>query len=113
MDGSPITENGAIIYIIENEISMDVPLTLTNLISFFDGMHHRYNNGNGTQDIVPFVGADFVDDMQIKFKVKLLNNNIFLWIQKHLTSLRIWIYCQFLKHLKNTIESLRIMSHHS
>jgi hypothetical protein len=77
MDGSPITEDGTIIYVRENEVSMDVPVTLTNLISFFDGMRLHYNK-NRTQDIVTFVGADFVDDMQIKCKVKLLNNNIIL-----------------------------------
>jgi hypothetical protein len=36
------------------------------------------NNGNGTQDIDTFVGADFVDGMQIKCKVRLSNNNIIL-----------------------------------
>jgi hypothetical protein len=47
---------------------MDVPVTLTNLISFFDGMRLPYNDGNGTQDIVTFVGAGFADDMQINAK---------------------------------------------
>jgi len=56
---------------------MDVPVTLTNLISFFDGMRLHYNK-NRTQDIVTFVGADFVDDMQIELKVKIPNDNIIL-----------------------------------
>jgi hypothetical protein len=77
-DGSPITEDDAITYVSENEVLMDVPVTLTNLISFFDGMRLHYNDGNGTRDIVTFVGADFVDDMQIKCKVKLSNDNIIL-----------------------------------
>ncbi len=77
-DGSPITEDGAIVYVSENEISIKVPVTLTNMISFFDGMRLHYNDGNGTQDIVTFVGVDFADDMQIKCKDKLSNNNIIL-----------------------------------
>jgi hypothetical protein len=35
---APIVENGTIVYVTENKISMDIPMTLTNLISFFDGM---------------------------------------------------------------------------
>jgi hypothetical protein len=51
---------------------------LSNLISFFDGMNLKYNNGNRTRDIVTFISADFVDDMQIKCKIKLSNNTIIL-----------------------------------
>jgi hypothetical protein len=59
-------------------VTMDVPLTLTNLISFFDGMRLWYNDGNKTRDVVMFIGADFVDDMQIKCRVKLSNDMIML-----------------------------------
>ncbi len=45
---------------------MDISLMLTNLVSFFKDMRLKYNNGRGTQDIVTFLWADFVDDMQIK-----------------------------------------------
>jgi hypothetical protein len=41
-------------------------------------MKLRYNNGNETQDIVTFVGADFVNDMQIKCKVKLSEDRTIL-----------------------------------
>jgi hypothetical protein len=37
-DGKPIVTYGSFVYADENGITMDVPLTLTNLISFFDGM---------------------------------------------------------------------------
>ncbi len=65
-------------YADDNGIMMDVPLTLTNLISFFDGKQLGYNDGSGTKDVVKFIGADFVDDMQIKCKVKLSNNTVIL-----------------------------------
>jgi hypothetical protein len=64
-NNDPINENGAIVYVTKNKISMDILVTLTNLISFFDDMKLRYNDGNRTRDIVTFVRADFVDNMQI------------------------------------------------
>jgi hypothetical protein len=45
------------------DVSLDVPVKLTNLVSFFQGMKLRYNGGLGTQNIVTFLGADFVEDM--------------------------------------------------
>jgi hypothetical protein len=63
-DGDSIVNDGGSIEFIIGGVTMDVPLTLTNLISFFDGMHLWYNDGNGTR-VVTFIGADFVDDMQI------------------------------------------------
>jgi hypothetical protein len=33
-DGSPITKDGATVYVSENEVFMDVPVTLTNFIYF-------------------------------------------------------------------------------
>jgi hypothetical protein len=57
---------------------MDILLTLTNLVSFIKNMCLKYNNGRGTQDIVTFLGADFVEDMQIKCQIKLSNDSIIL-----------------------------------
>jgi hypothetical protein len=70
-DGKAIvSEDGsALVYISENKISLDVAVTLTNLVSFFQGMHLCYNDGQGTQDIVTFLGADFLDDMQLQCKI--------------------------------------------
>ncbi len=39
---------GAIVTIKENEISMDIPLMLKNLVSFFKDMRLKYNDGRGT-----------------------------------------------------------------
>ena len=59
-----ISEDGsALVYISDNKNSLDVPVTLTNLVSFFQGMRLGYNDGQGTQDIATFLGADFLDDM--------------------------------------------------
>jgi hypothetical protein len=41
-------------------------------------MHLKYNDGRGTQDIVTVLGADFVEDMQIKYQIKLSNNSVIL-----------------------------------
>ncbi len=38
----------------------------------------RYNDGSGTRDIATFIGADFVDNMQIKCKVKFSDNTVAL-----------------------------------
>ncbi len=59
-------------------MSLDLPLALSNLVSFFQGMKLRYNDGLGTQDIVIFLGADFVEDMQFKCKIQLSNDSIIL-----------------------------------
>ncbi len=83
-DYGPINSDGAIVYADENETTIDIPVMLLNLISFFNGMKLKYNNGNRTRDIVTFVRADFVDDMQIKCKMKLSNNTIILMDQEML-----------------------------
>ncbi len=56
----------------------DVPLTLTNLVAFLQGMKLRYNDGLGTHDIVTFLGSDFVKDMTLKCKIKLSNDSVIL-----------------------------------
>ncbi len=43
LDGS-----GAIVDIGENEISMEIPLMLTNLVSFFKDMRLKYKDDRGT-----------------------------------------------------------------
>jgi hypothetical protein len=73
-----VDDNGGIVYAYDDGILLDVPLTLTNLILFFTGMHLRYNDGRGTQDVVKFLGADFVDDMKIKCTVQLSNDTVIL-----------------------------------
>jgi hypothetical protein len=75
---SIVNDGGAIVYADDNGIVIDVPLTLTNLISFFDGIQLRFNDGSGTRDVVTFIGTDFVDDMQIRYKVKLSNDTVIL-----------------------------------
>jgi hypothetical protein len=50
------------------DVTFDVPLTLTNLVAFLQGTKLRYNDGLGTQDIVTFLGSDFVEDMRLSAK---------------------------------------------
>jgi hypothetical protein len=50
-----LDDGSAIVTIGKNEISMDIPLMLTNLVSFFKDMRLKYNDGRGTQDIVTFL----------------------------------------------------------
>jgi hypothetical protein len=56
------------------DVSLDVPVKPTNLVSFFQEMKLRYNDGLGSRDIVTFLGADFVEDMRLKCKIQLSNN---------------------------------------
>jgi len=57
---SIIDEDGGIVYMNGNDMTLDAPLMLMNLISFFTGMYLRYNDGKGMQDVVKFLCADFV-----------------------------------------------------
>jgi hypothetical protein len=41
-------------------------------------MKLRYNDSLGTRDIVTFLGADFVENMQLKCKIQLSNNLVIL-----------------------------------
>ncbi len=75
---SIVDDNGGIVYAYDDGILLDVPLTLMNLILFFTGMHLCYNDGRGTQDVVKLLGADFVDNMQIKCTVQLSNDTVIL-----------------------------------
>ncbi len=60
------------------DVTIDVSLTLTNLVAFLQGMKLRYNDGSGTQDIVTFLSSDFVKDMRLKCKIKLSNDSVIL-----------------------------------
>ncbi len=60
------------------DVSLDIPVKLTNLVSFFQEVKSRYNDGLDTQDIVTFLGADFVEGMQLKCKIQLSNDAIIL-----------------------------------
>jgi hypothetical protein len=75
---SIVDDNGGIIYAYDDGITLDVPLTSLNLVSFFTGMHLCYNDGRGTRDVVNFLGADFVGDMQIKCTIQLSNDKVIL-----------------------------------
>jgi hypothetical protein len=55
-------------------VTLDVPLPLTNMISFMQGIKIRNNNGFGSRDIVTFLGIDSVEDMRLKCKIKLSND---------------------------------------
>jgi hypothetical protein len=79
-DGKAIvSEDGsAHVYITYNKVSLDVPVALTNLVPFFQGMRLRNNDGQGTRDIVTFLGADFLDDMQPKCKIQKSDDLVIL-----------------------------------
>ena len=49
----------------EGGMSFEMPASVNDVISFMKGMKLRYNDGNGIQDIVTFLGVDYVDDMQM------------------------------------------------
>ncbi len=79
--GNAITSNAdaGIAYLQGNgDVTIDVPLTLTNLVAFLQGMKLIYNDGSGTRDIVTFLSSDFVEDMRLKCKIKLSNNSVIL-----------------------------------
>ncbi|MGL6008734.1 MAG: hypothetical protein ACRC1D_04685 [Culicoidibacterales bacterium] len=71
-DGDPLVNAD------DNGITTDTPPTPSNSTSFPHGVRLRYNDGKGIRDVVTFIGIDFVDNMQIKCKVKLSNATIAL-----------------------------------
>ncbi len=74
-----LDDNGdGILTIGEDEINLDIPIMLTNLVSFFKDMKLKYNDGQGTRDIMTFLGADFGKNIQIKCQVKLSNDLVIL-----------------------------------
>ncbi len=80
-DNNAVTSNvdaGIVIVQGNGDVTIDVPLTLTNLVAFLQGMKLRYNDGSGTRDIVTFFGSDFVKDMRLKCKIKLSNDSVIL-----------------------------------
>ncbi len=60
-------DNGDVIVTVDSEggVSFALPATVDNVVSFMRGMKLRYNDGNGTHDIVTFLDIDYVDDMQM------------------------------------------------
>ena len=64
-DNSPIiNDDGGIVFTNGDSTTIDVPLTL----SFFQGMYVRYNDGNGTRDVVQVLGADFLMTCKLSAK---------------------------------------------
>jgi hypothetical protein len=62
-------EGTGIAYLYGNgEVTLDVPLPLTDMLSFLQGMKLRYNDGCGIRDIVTFFVINFVEDMRLKCK---------------------------------------------
>jgi hypothetical protein len=45
---SVLDDGSTLVYVSEDKICLDIPMTLTNLVSFFQGMRLPYNDGQGT-----------------------------------------------------------------
>ena len=74
------SNDGAGVAIIQGngDMTLKVPMTLENTVAFLQNMKLRYNNGLGTQDIVTFLGTNFVEDMRLKCKIRLSNDSVIL-----------------------------------
>ncbi len=73
------SDNGQnIVHLSNNKISIDVPATVENMSTFFKRLKLRYNDGNGTRDIITFIGVDFIDDMQLKCQIRLSDESVLL-----------------------------------
>ena len=62
------SNDGAGVAIIQGngDMTLKVPMSLENIVAFLQNMKLRYNDGLGTQDIVTFLGTNFVEDMRLK-----------------------------------------------
>jgi hypothetical protein len=68
-------DGNGIVHIDSDIITLDIPLTVQNMSSFLQGMKLKYNDGNGTRDIVTFLGVDFIDNMQLKCNIRLSDDS--------------------------------------
>ena len=58
-----------------DNVTLDIPATVENMSSCLQGMKLRYNDGNGTRDVVRFLGVDFIDGMQLKCNVRFSDDS--------------------------------------
>jgi hypothetical protein len=56
-------------------VTLNIPATIENMISFLQGMKLCYNDGNGTRDVVCFLGINFIDGMQLKCNIKFSDDS--------------------------------------
>jgi hypothetical protein len=56
-------EGNMIVHVSYTEVTIDAPVTVENMTLFFRNIKLRYNDGNGTRDIVTFLGVDSIDRM--------------------------------------------------
>jgi hypothetical protein len=68
-------------------ISFDMPVSLDNVISFMEGMKLQYNHGNGTRDIVTFLGVNYIDDMQMVCLIQWLDDTKLFVVPQMLNSI--------------------------
>jgi hypothetical protein len=74
-DFANLEEGDTIVHVSNTTVMLDVPVTIENMSSFFQNMKLRYNDGNGTQDIVTFLGVNYIDGMQSKCNARPLNDS--------------------------------------
>jgi hypothetical protein len=71
------SKDGDVIVPIDGDtITLNIPLTVQNMSLFLQGMKLRFNNENGTQDVVTFVRVDFIGGIQLKCKIRLSDDSI-------------------------------------
>ncbi len=70
------SNDGARVAIVQGngDKTLKVPKALENTVAFLQNMKLRYNDGLGTQNIVTFLGINFIEDMRLKCKIRLLND---------------------------------------
>jgi hypothetical protein len=68
-------DDGGTVFIDGDTVTLDIPMTVQNMSSFLQGMKLRYNDGNGTRNVVQFLGVDFINGMQLKCNIRLSNDS--------------------------------------
>jgi hypothetical protein len=79
-------------------VTLNIPATIENMSSFLQGMKLRYNDGNGTHDVVCFLGIDFIDGMQLKCNIKFSDDSTKLVDPETLDFIRIQTLLLSRKH---------------
>jgi hypothetical protein len=85
------SDDGDVVVMLDSEggISFDMPISIDNVISFMKGIKLQYNNDNGIQDIVTFLGMDYVDDIQMVCHIQWLDRSKLLAVPQILNFIEI------------------------
>jgi hypothetical protein len=68
-------DGDVIVHVDGDTITLNIPFTVQNMSLFLQGMKLRFNDKNGTINIVTFIRVDFIKGMQLKCNIRLSDDS--------------------------------------